>query len=413
MTWARVRAALTTESRTFTRQFRGRTPTVVRRWCRTATLSLVIMRAVALVVVMACLPLTMASSASSAAGYSGPDRIDPLVIGHRGAAGYRPEHTLASYELAARMGADYIEPDLVSTQDGVLVARHEPEISQTTDVAQHPEFTGRKTTKVIDGQPLTGWFTEDFTLAELKTLRAVERIPEVRQRNTIYNGRYEVPTFDEVIALRKRLSKELDREIGIYPETKHPGYHRSVGLPLEPPLVDALNGSGLNRPGAPVFVQSFEVTNLQALHSRLRVPLIQLIDSTGAPADFEAAGNPRTYDDLLTPAGLAAIADYADGIGPAKDRIVPRDAAGFSQEPTSLVGDAHAAGLLVHPFTFRNENQFLPAEARSSADPNAYGDAFAEYRHFYGLGVDGVFSDMPDTAVAARNEFVPAQRGAA
>ncbi|MBA3574498.1 MAG: glycerophosphodiester phosphodiesterase [Pseudonocardiales bacterium] len=368
---------------------------------------------VGILVVLACLTVTMASSASGARGNTGPDRIDPLVIGHRGAAGYRPEHTLASYELAARLGADYIEPDLVSTKDGVLVARHEPEISQTTDVAQHPEFTGRKTTKVIDGQPLTGWFTEDFTLAELKTLRAVERIPAVRQRNTIYNGRYQVPTFGEVIALRQRLSKELGREIGIYPETKHPSYYRSVDLPLEPELVDALNRAGLNRPGAPVFVQSFEVGNLQALHSQLRVPLIQLIDSTGAPADFVAAGDMRTYSDLLTPAGLAAIARYAAGIGPAKDRIVPRDAAGFSQQPTSLVRDAHAAGLLVHPFTFRNENQFLPAEARSSGDPNAYGDAFAEYQQFYTLGVDGVFSDMPDTAVAARTESLPAQRDAA
>jgi len=367
-----------------------------------------------LLAILASLTLMTAASASSAPGTTTDHpSAAPVVIGHRGAAGYRPEHTLASYELAARLGADFIEPDLVSTEDGVLVARHEPEISQTTDVAQHPEFTGRKTTKVIDGQPVTGWFTEDFTLAELKTLRAVERIPAIRPRNTLYNGRYEIPTFGEVIALRQRLSKELGREVGIYPETKHPSYFRSIGLPLEPPLVEALNRAGLNRPGAPVFVQSFEVANLQALHSQLRVPLIQLIDSTGAPADFVAVGDTRTYDDLLTPAGLAAIADYAAGIGPAKDRIVPRDAAGFSQQPTSLVPDAHAAGLLVHPFTFRNENQFLPAEARSSADPNAYGDAFAEYQQYYGLGVDGVFSDMPDTAVAARTESLPAQRGAA
>jgi glycerophosphoryl diester phosphodiesterase len=373
----------------------------------------VITRAVAvLLAFLVSLTLMMMSLPANAPGATDRPRVGPEVIGHRGATGYRPEHTLASYELAARVGADFIEPDLVSTKDGVLVARHEPEISQTTDVAQHAEFTARKTTKVIDGQVLSGWFAEDFLLAELKTLRAVERIPAVRQRNTIYNGRYQVPTFGEVVALRQRLSRELGREIGIYPETKHPSYFRSIGLPLEPKLVETLSWVGLNRPGAPVFVQSFEVGNLQALHAQLRVPLIQLIGSTGAPADFAAAGDQRTYNDLLTPGGLVEIARYAAGIGPAKDRIVPRDAAGFSQPPTSLVRDAHAAGLLVHPFTFRNENQFLPAEDRSSADPNAYGDAFAEYQQFYALGVDGLFTDVADTAVAARIEFFPGQRRA-
>lgn len=401
-------------SQTFTRRFHRRPPILVAWWRPTASLNLVITRTVsALLAFLASLTLTTTSSAPGAPKTAGPHHAAPSMIGHRGATGYRPEHTLASYELAARLGADFIEPDLVSTKDGVLVARHEPEISRTTDVAQHPEFTARKTTKVIDGHPLTGWFTEDFTLAELKTLRAVERIPAVRQRNTIYDGRYQVPTLGEVIALRQRLSKELGREVGIYPETKHPSYFRSIGLPLEPKLVEALSRAGLNRPAAPVFVQSFEVGNLQALHAQLRVPLIQLIDSTGAPADFAAANDRRTYSDLLTPAGLAEIARYAAGIGPAKDRIVPRDASGFSQPPTSLVDDAHAAGLLVHPFTFRNENQFLPAEAGSSADPNAYGDAFAEYRQFYALGVDGLFTDVPDTAVAARTEFLAGQPGAA
>ncbi len=340
-------------------------------------------------------------------------RTAPLVIGHRGAAGYRPEHTLASYELAARLDAEFIEPDLVCTKDGVLVARHEPEISQTTDVAQHLEFIDRKTTKVIDGKRLSGWFIEDFTVAELKTLRAVERIPGVRQRNTLYNHRCEIPTLGEIIALRERLSTELSREIGIYPEIKHPSYFRSISLPLEPKLVDALNRAGLNQPAAPVFVQSFEVSTLQALHAQLRVPLIQLVNSIGAPADFVAAGDKRTYSDLLTPAGLAGIARYAAGIGPAKDRIVPRDAAGFSQPPTPLIRDAHAVGLLVHPFTFRNENRFLPAEDRSSTDPNGYGNAFAEYQQFYALGVDGLFSDVADTAVAARTEFLGRQRSAA
>ena len=326
----------------------------------------------------------------------------PLVIGHRGASGYRPEHTLASYELAARMGADYFEPDLVSTKDGKLVTRHENEISGTTNVASHPEFAARKTTKVVDGVSLTGWFTEDFTLAELKTLRAVERIPEVRPRNTLYNDRFEIPTFQEVVDLQKRLSKELRRDIGIYPETKHPTYFQDIGLALEPKLVDALNRNGLNRRDAKVFVQSFEVANLKQLDKSLRVPLVQLINASGAPYDFTKAGDKRTYSDLVTPAGLKEIATYAEGIGPSKDRIIPRDAAGFLQAPTTLVQDAHAVKLAVHPFTFRNENTFLPADYRSSADPTAYGRAFDEYAKFFATGIDGLFSDNSDTAVEAR-----------
>jgi glycerophosphoryl diester phosphodiesterase len=331
---------------------------------------------------------------------------EPLVIGHRGAAGYRPEHTLASYELAARMGADYIEPDLVSTKDHVLVARHENDITATTDVADHPEFAGRETTKVIDGTSLTGWFTEDFTLAELKTLRAKERIPDIRQRNTIYNGRFEVPTFQEVIDLSKRLSRELHRPIGIYPETKHPTYFRGIGLPLEPPLVRTLDRSGLNKRGAKVFVQSFEVGNLKALDRELKVPLVQLFDAKmRQPADFVKSGDPRTYGDLATPAGLREVARYADGVGPSKDYIVPRDAAGNSLSPTNFVDDAHKAGLLVHPYTFRNENTFLPLELRSSGVPSDYGDAIAEDLQFFRLGVDGIFTDNADTAVEARKDL--------
>ncbi|MFB9906765.1 glycerophosphodiester phosphodiesterase [Allokutzneria oryzae] len=330
----------------------------------------------------------------------------PLVLGHRGASGYRPEHTLASYELAARMGADYIEPDLVPTKDGVLVARHENEIGGTTDIANRPEFADRKRTKVIDGTTLTGWFTEDLTLAELKTLRAKERIPETRPRNTLYDGRFQVPTFQEVLDLRARLSRELRREIGVYPETKHPTYFRSIKLPLEPALVRTLTRNGLNTPRAKVFVQSFEVGNLKALRNELRVPLIQLIDSSGAPADFVASGDPRTYDDLVKPAGLREIASYANGIGPSKDRILPRDAKGFLKPPTTLVEDAHAAKLKVHPFTFRNENTFLPADFRTSTDPAQYGRAFEEYALIFKQGVDGLFSDNPDTAVAAREEFL-------
>ncbi|MDQ2582873.1 glycerophosphodiester phosphodiesterase [Saccharothrix yanglingensis] len=338
---------------------------------------------------------------------SGDDRVEvsrkgPLVIGHRGASGYRPEHTLAAYELAARMGADYVEPDLVVTRDGKLVARHENEIGGTTDVAAHPEFAARKTTKVVDGVPITGWFTEDFTLAELKTLRAVERIPDVRPRNTLYDGRFEIPTFEEVVELSRRLSRELGRDIGLYPETKHPTYFQDIGLPLEPRLVDVLNRKGLNRHGAKVYVQSFEVANLKALKRELRVPLVQLVSGSGAPYDFVKAGDKRTYGDLVTPAGLREIRTYASGIGAEKSRIIPRDADGRLTTPTTLVRDAHTRGLVVHAWTFRNENAFLPADFRTSADPAAYGRAFGEYAAFYATGLDGVFADNPDTAVEAR-----------
>jgi glycerophosphoryl diester phosphodiesterase len=327
----------------------------------------------------------------------------PLIFGHRGASGYRPEHTLASYELAARMGADYIEPDLVSTKDGVLVARHENEIGGTTDVSARPEFAARKATKVIDGTPLTGWFTEDFTLAELKTLRAKERIPDIRQRNTIYDGRFQVPTFQEVIDLAKRLSRELDREIGIAPETKHPTYFRTIGKPLEPALVLTLDRNGLNRSSAKVVVQSFEVGNLVALNRDLRVELVQLTSATGAPYDLIAAGDPRTYADLVTPAGLRDVARYADWLGPDKNQIIPRNAGGFLQAPTTLVADAHRAGLKVVPYTFRNENNFLPADFRSSTVPAAYGNAFGEFEKFFATGIDGLFTDNTDTAIEARS----------
>jgi glycerophosphoryl diester phosphodiesterase len=333
----------------------------------------------------------------------GGGRRQPLVIGHRGASGYRPEHTLASYRLAIEMGADYIEPDLVSTKDHVLVARHENDITGTTDVADHPEFAGRRTTKTIDGRPITGWFTEDFTLAELRTLRAVERLPDLRPTNTAFNGLYQVPTFQEVIDLATRAG------VGIYPETKHPTYFDSIGLSLEEPLLAALRANGLDGRKAKVFIQSFETSNLKELHGRTRVPLVQLIDEVGAPYDLVAAGDPRTYADLITPAGLAEIATYADGLGPSKNLIVPRDAAGNLLDPTSLVRDAHRAGLVVHPWTFRRENNFLPLDFRQGnpASPEfirAVGDLPAELRLFFRLGVDGVFSDNPDTAVATRHQ---------
>jgi glycerophosphoryl diester phosphodiesterase len=334
----------------------------------------------------------------------GGGRRLPLVIGHRGASGYRPEHTLASYRLAIAMGADYIEPDLVSTKDHVLVARHEPEISTTTDVADHPEFADRRATKILDGVELTGWWTEDFTLAELRTLRAKERIPDLRPDNTAFDGLYQVPTFQEVIDLAKRA------RVGIYPETKHPTYFDSIGLSLEEPLLAILRANGYSGPRDKVFIQSFETGNLKELHRRTRLPLVQLLSDVGAPYDLVAAGDPRTYADLSTPEGLAEIATYADGIGPSKNQIVPRDASGNLLDPTTLVDDAHKAGLLVHPYTFRNENSFLPADFRlgNPASPvylRATGDAPAEYRLFFRLGVDGLFSDNSDTAVASRHQF--------
>jgi glycerophosphoryl diester phosphodiesterase len=322
----------------------------------------------------------------------------PLVIGHRGASGYRPEHTLASYELAARMGADYIEPDLVITADGVLVARHENEISGTTDVAARPEFAGRRTTKVVDGVSITGWFTEDFTLAELKTLRAVERIPAVRQRNTVYNGYFTVPTLDEVLELRAKLSKELRRTIGVYPETKHPTYFRTAGKALEGPLVQALRRHGLDHPQAPVFVQSFEAGNLRELSERVSVPLVFLANASGTPY-----ADPRSYDDYVSPAGLAELATFVQGVGPAKNRVIPLRADGTLGEPSGLVANAHAEGLVVHPWTMRAENQFLPLDLRVGTDPNAYGKALDEQIAFLRAGVDGVFTDQADIGVLARD----------
>ena len=224
-------------------------------------------------------------TASAHADAGSPAKASPIVFGHRGAAGYRPEHTLASYELGARMGADFIEPDLVSTKDGHLVVRHEPEIGGTTDVADHPEFADRKTTKVIDGISYTGWFTDDFTLAELKTLRAKERLPAVRQRNTIYDGRYEIPTLRRS-STSAQLSKELGRTVGIVPEVKHSSYFEAEGLAIEPKLVKALRENGLDKADSPVVMQSFETTNLKELNEEIDVPLVALLDSTTiVPAD--------------------------------------------------------------------------------------------------------------------------------
>jgi glycerophosphoryl diester phosphodiesterase len=312
-----------------------------------------------------------------------------VIYGHRGAAGHRPEHTLESYRLAARQGADFIEPDLVATRDHALVLRHEPAIGGTTDVADRPEFAGRRTTKAIDGVTLADeWFTEDFTLAELRTLRARERLPTVR--GTAYDGRFGLVTFAEVIALRSELERELGRPVGLVPELKHSTYFRALGLPLEEPFLAAVEATD-----GPLVVQSFEVGNLQRLTGLTRMQLL------GAP-DRRPADGDRTYGEMATAEGLREIARHAEIVGPAKRYVVPRDAADRSEPPTAFVADAHAAGLQVVPYTFRDENRFLPAELRRGDDPNARGDAEAEYRQFYALGVDGVFSDHPDTAAKAR-----------
>ncbi|MBW4690083.1 MAG: glycerophosphodiester phosphodiesterase [Komarekiella atlantica HA4396-MV6] len=314
----------------------------------------------------------------------------PIIIGHRGASGYRPEHTLAAYELAIALGSDYIEPDLVSTKDGVLIARHENEISETTNVASHTEFANRKTTKIIDGESKTGWFTEDFTLAELKTLRAKERLPELRSQNTIYDGLFEIPSLQEIIDLAQQKSVEIGRKIGIYPETKHPTYFKSIELSLEEPLLATLAANGYQGSNAPIFIQSFEVSNLQDLSGKTDLPLVQLLNSSGKPYDFIVNGDHRTYADLATASGLKEIAKYAQAVGIHKNLLVPRDSAGKLRSPTSLVSDAHAAALLVHVWTFRNENFFLPLDFQ--------GNPQGEYELFFSLGIDGVFSDYPDTA---------------
>ncbi len=329
-----------------------------------------------------------------------PHAGDVTVVGHRGASGYRPEHTLASYETAILQCADFIEPDLVATKDGVLVARHENEISGTTNVASHAEFASRRTTKTIDGRSVTGWFTEDFTLAELKTLRAIERLPAVRPASTAFDGLYEIPTFDEVLDLARRSVTCDGQPVGVYPETKHPTYFDSIGLSLEEPLVAQLRAVGLDDRRSPVIIQSFETGNLRQLDTMTRVRLAQLVDCSGAPYDLVAAGDPRTYRDLVTRDGLAQVARYADGVGLCKDLIIPRQADGTLAAPTSVVRDAHRVGLEVHGWTFRRENQFLPAEFRSSADPNAVGDLAGEIRVFVRAGMDGLFSDNPDVAAA-------------
>lgn len=315
---------------------------------------------------------------------------DPILIAHRGASGERPEHTLASYERAIDEGADYIEPDLVLTKDGILVARHENEIGGTTDVAEHPEFAERKTTKTIDGAAVTGWFTEDFTLAELRTLRARERLPDLRPANVRFNDLYLIPTFEEILKLVRAKEAEMHRRIGIYPETKHPTYFAKLGLPHQDALLTLLSKYGYETQADPVFIQSFEVGNLKALRAATRLRLIQLVDAEGGPADLPGS----TYADMLTLQGLKDIATYADGIGPSAVQVVAPEG------PTALVGRAHDAGLQVHVWTLRMENPFLPEQYRRPDDPQGRGDFTGWVRAIVASGVDGFFSDFPGQARA-------------
>ncbi|WP_408640436.1 glycerophosphodiester phosphodiesterase [Sphingobium chungbukense] len=322
-----------------------------------------------------------------------PLMAEPFIIAHRGASGERPEQTLAAYERAIDQGADYIEPDLVLTRDGVLVARHENEISGTTDVADHPEFAARRTTKTIDGQSITGWFTEDFTLAELRTLRARERLAELRPANSRFNDLYPIPTFEEILKLVRAKEAETGRRIGLYPETKHPSYFAGIGLPHQAPLLALLSRYGYQTEADPVFIQSFEVGNLKALRAASRLRLIQLVEGEGGPAD--APGT--TYADMMTTQGLKQIADYADGIGPATAMVLAPEG------PTGLVGRAHDAGLQVHVWTLRMENSFLPTAFQRPDDPQGRGDFAGYVRAVAGTGVDALFSDFPKQARQALN----------
>lgn len=335
----------------------------------------------------------------------------PLVIAHRGASGELPEHTLEAYQLAIDQGADYIEPDLVATRDGVLVARHENEVSATTDVADRPELADRRRSKTIEGVTVDGWFTEDLTAAEIATLRVRERLPELR--GTRFDGQFRVPTWEQILALvaanNERQGRRGADRIGVYPETKHPSYFAACGLSLEPPLLAALAPHNWLDAAAPVFIQSFEVGNLLALRRCCDVPLIQLL-AEGAPWDWQVSGETRGYREMATAPGLAEVASYATGVGVAKSLVLPRTPAGRLSEETGLVADAHRQGLLIHAWTFRAENTFLPLEYRRPGPPEVLGDLAAEIDRFLAAGIDGLFVDHPGIGVAARNCFIARDR---
>jgi glycerophosphoryl diester phosphodiesterase len=327
----------------------------------------------------------------------------PIVIAHRGASGYRPEHTRAAYELAIEQGADFIEPDLVMTKDGVLVARHENEIGRSTDVADHARFASRRATRIIEGETFTGWFAEDFTLAELKSLRARERNPKSRPTSASYDGREQILTLQEIIDL----VRAARRPIGLYIELKNPNYHASIGLPMERKLVETLTANDLNRRDAPVFLQSFWPQTLRALRKLTPVRCVFLINSIAPPADILRANGIAAWADVYSPAGMRDIASFADGVGPELDLLLPRDGDGRLMTPTEFVKDAHAAGLLVHPWSVSAENPAMPTDLRRGepGEPGyqaRLGDADKYFRALFALGVDGIFTDYPDIAVRAR-----------
>jgi glycerophosphoryl diester phosphodiesterase len=300
-----------------------------------------------------------------------------VVIAHRGASGERPEHTIESYRRAIDQGADYIEPDLVMTRDGVLIARHENEIGGTTDVAQHPEFASRRRTQLIDGESMTGWFTEDFTLSEVKSLRARERLPELRPQNCRFDGQFAVPTFDEILQLVMQANQEggANRPVGVYPETKHPAHFANIGLPQELAVLDALRRYGYAKRGSPVFIQSFDPVNLRQLRPMTPLPLVQLLE--------HELGD------------LRRVAEYADAIGIAK-----------SLATVEAVRAARQAGLKVHVWTFRAENEFLPEDLKRGADPATHGDLDAEIRRFLDRGISGFFVDFPALGVRVRDAYI-------
>lgn len=351
-------------------------------------------------------PDAQVRAASGNPGYREKKMADPLVLAHRGASGYRPEHTLAAYDLAVEQGADYIEPDLVMTKDGVLVDRHEPEISGTTDVADHPEFADRKTTKNLDGTQVTGWFVDDFTLAELKTLRAKERLGDMRPESQGYNGQFEVPTFEEVLAKREALSRKTGRVIGIIPEIKHSTYLHDEGFDPEAEVARLVTTYHLNHPKAPLWVQSFELTALKDLRDEhgYKGKSTFLTTVKGGPYDLHEQGT--TYAELTTASSMQDLSQWIDGFGPEKNAVIARNADGSLGEPTSFVEDAHAAGLKVTPWTFRAENTFLPTDYRIGTDPAAHGRMADEVTRFYEVGIDGAFCDQPDICVEAREDFL-------
>lgn len=297
-----------------------------------------------------------------------------IVIAHRGASGERPEHTVESYRLAIEQGADYIEPDLVMTRDGIAVARHENEIGGTTDVADHPEFASRRRTQLIDGETMSGWFTEDFTLAEIKTLRARERLPELRPQNRAFDGQFDVPTFDEIMQLATSANSRrgAGARIGVYPETKHPAHFAAIGLPQEAVVLQTLERFGYAREGSPVFIQSFDPGNLRQLRGLTRLPLVQLLE--------HELGD------------LRRIAEYADAIGIEKSLATPAG-----------VRAAHALRLAVHVWTFRAENEFLPRNLKVGDAPAAHGNLAAEIERYLARGIDGFFTDFPAIGVRVRD----------